>query len=243
MTSEPPTSRYFADALDGRMDITESYEVLGDLASLVGVSSGEEDEIVNRIRSLVEGDGGGVDLIADLATATAADACGLYHSDLIAAVDGTDAVAPLRFVADTLYAVGMVLVTPRTHHQPKAFVTRTRATHSAPLNGPVSNLGEAVQLWSEHLRGAREQEQSWTSTFREYGEREVALGWLEADEDRFVLIDGPVLTQNMLTQDRARDLLQSLVETRRAIGFIKELTANPLLTAIGYALRPGKPLC
>ena len=44
----------------------------------------------------------------------------------------------------------------------------------------------------------------------------------------------------MLTQDQARVMLERLVETSRAIGFIKELTANPLLTAIGYALRPGE---
>ena len=240
MTSEPLTGRYFADALDGRVDITDSYEVLGDLPSLVDVSSSEEDAIVTRIRELIERDGGGVDGIGSLSVEAAEQARELYHSDLIAAVDGTDAVAPLRFVADTLYAVGMVLVTPRTHHQPQAYVTRTRASHSAPLSQPVGNLDEAVQHWSEHLRGAREHEQSWTSTFREYGEREVALEWLAGNPDRFVLVDGPVLTQNMLTQDPARDLLERLVETRHAIGFIKELSANPLLAAIGYALRPGE---
>jgi len=109
-----------------------------------------------------------------------------------------------------------------------------------PLRQPVGNLGQAVQLWSEHLRGTREHEQSWTSTFREFGEREVALGWLDDGDGRFVLLDGPVLTQNMLTQDRARELLERLVATRRAIGFIKDLSANPLLAAIGYALRPGE---
>ncbi|MCY3784358.1 MAG: hypothetical protein OXG79_11300 [Chloroflexi bacterium] len=240
MTTEHLGGRYFADALDGRVDITDSYEVLGDLPNLVGVSSGEEDEIVDQIRRLIQDEGGGVATIGGTAAPATADANNLYHADLIAAVDGTDAVAPLRFVADTLYAVGMVRVTPRTHHQPKAFVTRTRASHSASQSLPSGNLSDAVQRWSEHLRGAREHERSWTSTFREYGEREVALDWLRGDDARFVLVDGPIITQNMLTQDRARGLLQNLVATRRAIGFIKELTANPLLTAIGYALRPDE---
>lgn len=44
----------------------------------------------------------------------------------------------------------------------------------------------------------------------------------------------------MLTQDRARDLLLNIVNNGRAIGFIKNLSANPLLSAIGYALRPGE---
>jgi hypothetical protein len=44
----------------------------------------------------------------------------------------------------------------------------------------------------------------------------------------------------MLTQDRARDLLHNITDSGRAIGFIKNLSANPLLSAIGYALRPSE---
>ena len=58
MTTEPANGRNSAEALDGYMDIAESYEVLSDLASLVGVSSGQKNGIVNRIRSLVKGEGG-----------------------------------------------------------------------------------------------------------------------------------------------------------------------------------------
>ena len=68
----------------------------------------------------------------------------------------------------------------------------------------------------------------------------MALEWLNEAEDKFVLIDGPIATQNMLTQDSARDLLQQVLDTKRAIGFIKTLSANPLLSAIGYALEPGE---
>ena len=63
----------------------------------------------------------------------------------------------------------------------------------------------------------------------------MALEWLDEADDHIVLIDGPIATQNMLTQDSARDLLQQILDTKRAIGFIKTLSANPLLSAIGYA--------
>ena len=90
------------------------------------------------------------------------------------------------------------------------------------------------------MRSAREQEHSWINTFREYHEREMALEWLNEAEDQIVLIDGPIATQNMLTQDSARGLLQQILDMRRSIGFIKTLSANPLLSAIGYALEPGE---
>ena len=131
-------------------------------------------------------------------------------------------------------------MTPRTQHQPKAYVTRTKASHRGIATVEDQSLNERIQEWGEKLRGAREHEHSWINTFREYGEREVALKWLEEDERRIVLSDGPVLTQNMLTQGKARDLLRNLVKTGRVIGFIKDLSANPLLAAIGYGLRAGE---
>ena len=239
MTSDRLPDQYFADALDGREDITDRYEVLGDIPQLVDLSQANEDGIVREIRRLIEGRPPGVQRISSLAQPMLGRARTLYHSDLIASVDGTDAVSPLRFVSDTIYAVGMVLVTPRTHHRPQAYVTRTRASHHTSAQVGTS-WQQDVQNWADHLRGAREHEQSWTSTFREYGERELAYRWLQEDDDRIVLIDGPVLTQNMLTQNQARDLLKDLVATERVIGFIKNLSANPLLEGIGHALRPGE---
>ena len=68
----------------------------------------------------------------------------------------------------------------------------------------------------------------------------MAKDWLDINHDHIVLIDGPILTQNLLSQDAAHDLLENIVSSQRAIGFIKELSANPLLVAIGSALNPGE---
>lgn len=240
MTSGNRNIGYFAAALQGRRDITDSYEVLGDIPELVGISSQNEDAIVDIIRNMINGQTDGIASISETVAQGVEDARDLYHDNLIAAVDGTDAVSALRFVSDTIYAVGVVLVTPRTQYQPRAHVTRTRASHIAPSQNLTNTWEKALQEWAEYLRGAREQEQSWINTFREYEEREMALDWLRESESHIVLLDGPILTQNMLTQDRAHDLLEQLVDEQRAIGFIKDLSANPLLSAIGYALRPGE---
>ncbi len=240
MTSENQTGRYFADALDGRQDITDSYHVLGDIPALVGISSQNEDQLIASIRRLIEAETDGIATISDSAELLVPDAHHLYHHNLIAAVDGTDAVSSLRFASDTIYAAGVILVTPQTQHRPKAHVARTRATHLTPSENIGVTWKQAIKEWHEYLRGARQQEHSWINTFREYEEREIAHEWLQENEGHIALIDGPILTQNMLSQDRARDLLEEIVTDRRAIGFIKNLSANPLISAIGYALQPGE---
>lgn len=241
MTTGAREYPYFEHALNGRQDITDSYEVLGDLPTRIGVSVQNEDAFIANIRSIIDRDAGGTSDIATTAAPAVSRTEDLYRSNLIAAVDGTDAIGTMQFVTDTIYAAGVVLVTPQTHMRPRAHVTRTQANHLAPTTqAPAGTWQQAIEQWADYLRSAREQEHSWINTFREYHEREVALEWLNESDDHIVLIDGPIATQNMLTQNLARDLLKQLLDTQRAIGFIKTLSANPLLSAIGYALQPGE---
>ena len=231
---------YFSDAYRNRRDITDSYLALGDIPDLVGISVENEEGIIQAVRRLLVESGGGISKISDLAEPSLEDARDLYEEDRIAAFDGTNAISPLRFVSDTLYAAGVVAVTPRSQHQPRARVTRTRASSYAATEDFSKTWEDKVLEWGEYLRGAREEEMSWVNTFREYEERELANEWLKEDEERIALIDGPVLTQNLLSQVTARDLLQEMIDTGRVIGFIKDLSANPLLVAIGCALEPGE---
>ena len=240
MTNTPPSDNYFRDAYQNRLDITDSYLALGDIPDLVGVSVENEKGIIQAVRRLLEQDGGGISKISNLAQPLRQKARDLYQGDRIVAIDGTDAISPLRFVSDTLYAAGVVAVTPRSHHQPRARVTRTRASSYASNQDFTGTWEENIRAWGEYLRGAREHEVSWVHTFREWEERELANEWLQEDHQRFALIDGPVLTQNLLSQGTARDLLEKLIGTGRAIGFIKNLSSNPLLVAIGCALEPGE---
>ena len=238
MTTATPS--YFSDAHANRKDITDSYLALGDIPNLMGVSLGNEDRIIREVRSLLEKEGGGIRKASDFASGALPEANLLYRENKIAAVDGTNAVSPLRFVSDTIYAVGAVAVTPQSPKSPRVRVTRTRATSYAARQDYSVKWEVALREWGDYLRGAREHEISWVNTFREYEERELANEWLQSDPEHVALIDGPVVTQNLMTQNEGRDLLESLIGTGRAIGFIKDLSANPMLTAIGYALRTGE---
>ena len=91
MENDAPSGAFFADALEDRKDITDQYEVLGDLPDLVGVSTGEEDRIVEEICNLIEEEGGGMHTIVDLGGPPREDAVRLYHEDLIAG-----SMAPMR---------------------------------------------------------------------------------------------------------------------------------------------------
>ena len=206
----------------------------------MGLSYQNEADLVAHIRRLIESETDGTNSIEALAAALASNAKDLYHKNLIAAVDGTDAVSSLKFASDTIYAAGVVRVTPRTHLSPNVHVTRTRASHLTPAENLGVTLNQAIKQWAEYLRGAREQEQYWINTFREYQEREIAHSWLLENDNHIVLIDGPLLTQNMLSQERSHKLLEELIADGRAVGFIKNLSANPLVNAIGYALHPGE---
>ena len=234
------SDNYFADAHRHRRDITDSYLAFGDIPNLVGISLNDEEEMIKTIRRHLKGAESGIRKISDLAQPSRQQAESLYRNNQIAAIDGTDAVSPLRFISDTLYATGVVAVTPQEADTPRVRVTRTRASSQLREDYVGSSWTETLRRWGEYLQGARENEMSWVGTFREYEERTLANEWLKGGDDRIALIDGPVLTQNLLSQKLARDLLEEIVATGRAIGFIKNLSSNPILVAIGCALEPGE---
>ena len=151
MTTERPTDNYFSDAYQNRLDITDSYLAFGDIPDLVGVSVDNEEVIIRAIRRLLVQDGGGIGKISDLARTHREEASDLYHSDRIAAVDGTSAISPLRFVSDTIYAAGIVCVTPRSQHTPRARVTRTRASSYASSQDFSKSWEDNITQWGEYL--------------------------------------------------------------------------------------------
>ena len=240
MTTQPSQYNHFRDALRERRDITDTYLELGGVPQLVGLSAQADDHIIALMRDLLNQQSQGIFNLAQRAQPALPQATDIYRDNLIAAVDGTDAISPLRFVSETLYATGVVRVTPASVHEPRASVTRTRAASYNPANNTGRPWNETIQEWAEYLRSARDNEISWVNTFREYAEREIAKDWLDIDHDHIVLIDGPILTQNLLSQDAAHNLLAAITSSHQAIGFIKELSANPLLVAIGSALHPGE---
>ena len=155
MTNMPSSDSYFRDAYQNRLEITDSYLALGDIPDLAGVSVENEKGIIQDVRRLLEQDGGGISNISNLAQSLRQEARDLYQEDRIVAIDGTDAISPLRFVSDTLYAAGIVAVTPRSRHQPRARVTRTRASSYVSTQDFTMTWEDNIRIWGEYLRGGK----------------------------------------------------------------------------------------
>lgn len=67
------------------------------------------------------------------------------------------------------------------------------------------------------------QDRSWPNTFREYKEREMAV----TCSSQSVIVDGPILTQNLITQPDGEVLTKRLLDSgKRVVGVIKDLSAS-----------------
>ena len=190
--------RYFGDAVSNALDITDRYLALGDLPALAGVSDGNDRAVVDAIRDLLKSDGGGFVSVSKLAAQARTQAESLYRENRIAAVDGTDAISPLAFVSDTLYASAVVVVRPQGPQVDQVKVTRTRASSFVAeqvQSGHQGSWSDTLKAWALYLQGARDHEISWVNTFREYQERDVVQSLLDGDRNTYVLVDGPVITQ------------------------------------------------
>ena len=230
---------YFQNAFDNRVDITNKYLAIGNIPGLLDLSTSDDETIVAAIRTALT-EFGGLGKCTELAQDAAETAAELYRRDRIAAIDGTNSISPTRLITETVYAVGVVAVTPQSRNTPRSKATSTNARPRFSTADNKATLDEKLKIWARKLDRAREDEESWTSTFREYEERELATELLEANRVDTVLIDGPILTQNLLSQAEGRKLLKRLTANGSAIGYIKDLSANARLKAIGFALNAGE---
>ena len=132
----------------------------------------------------------------------------------VAAVDGTPILPPQRYLTAQIYACAVGYITNRTPLNLTANVTKTKAT--AEYTGKIDDLLQFIKE-SEKIPGGS----SWANAFREYKERELAL----TCPVPYVIIDGPVITQNLFTRRQGRDLLTKLYKnnTKEYYGVIKDI--------------------
>ena len=154
----------------------------------------------------------------------------------IAAVDGTDRLSPMVFTTTSFYAAGVAWVTSQSRGTPKIHLTSTTAEL-----GLQPAEAEGLDMWqlSDAMENAG-REGSWSTTFREYQERVCARDLPGTVET--CLIDGPIFTQNLMTQEAGRDLIGELVaQKRRYIGVIKGLDGSwPICRWAAQALQPDE---
>lgn len=173
--------------------------------------------------------------IAERASRMAGEAASILRDGRVAAVDGTNALSHVSLMNTGVYACAVGYVTSRTRPGPNVKITTT-STEFLRKNAFEGSADELAML-CEDLDAARI-EQSWTTTFREYQERRVAI---DCDASH-VFIDGPIFTQNLVTQQSGRALYGEMVASGKTyVGIIKDLSGSWTLSKwCGYSLEPGE---
>lgn len=157
-------------------------------------------------------------------------------SGQVAAVDGTDALQQITLMNTSAYAVAVGYITSKTRGDPHVTITTTNTRYIDRRDIQHRSRDELAQLCDE-LDIVRI-DQSWPTTFREYQERRVAL---TCGTD-IVLLDGPVWTQNLVTQQSGRELFSEMDQSVSTfIGVIKNISGSWTMSKwCGYALEPGE---
>ena len=150
----------------------------------------------------------------------------------VAAVDGTPILPQQRYLTTQIYACAVGYMTTRTPLNLTANLTKTKAT--ANFTGKIDDLAKFLKECEKMPGGV-----SWPNAFREYKERELALNCPAP----YVIIDGPIVTQNLFTRHQGRDLLLQLYKnkTKKYIGVIKDLLESDAETRFAArVLRPNE---
>lgn len=224
MKSDPGV---FSSALKVSADITESYA--RDFGRSYFDRSRDADvSVIELMRKIMAPT---LAMIAEVIAPETARARELLDTGQVAAVDGTNAIVPTTIMNSTMFASAVACMTSRSRVSRRTKITASTA--------PVVDIGTTHDLRELAIKlDAARDDQSWPTTFREHEERTAAL----ESGVPIVLIDGPVFTQNLLTQSEGRDLLQRMiVADQRFIGVIKDLRGSWSESKwAGYSLQTGE---
>lgn len=220
------TQQIFSQVLARAEDITDTFDIdLGKIPEDVVSSHRQADPHVQNVRDLMETsrlapdadlsttDHGLVDMWA-WAEIHGASVQQAFKRGDVAAIDGTPLVPFQRFLTAQVYACAIGSLTYREHLSLKAHVVKTQADPGLFVDYDATRqlIDETERLTSS---------QSWPAAFMEYQERLMAF----QHPARYVLIDGPLITQNLLTQGEGRRLYERMLGVNRKcyVGVTKDL--------------------
>lgn len=178
-----------------------------------------------KIREVMESSGG-LFCFSSYGTAEDDRVRDLLDSGRVAAIDSTDKLPQTTLMNSTVYAAGVSVLTSQKRSKPEIYLT---ATDSRFVDGDVfdsyegDDLEALIAQHGDQMDRDREQS-SWSATFREYKERELALDRCDAD---IIIIDGPLVTQNLMTQIEGRKIIDRLLKDDHVfVGIIKDLSGS-----------------
>jgi hypothetical protein len=223
--------KVFEGAIKNKINVTDKFAVDAGSSEL-RLLEGAEDAYCNRIRCIMrEKSGGAIPSLGSISKTALAKAHDMLASGDVAAIDGTEMLALTNYITTGIFACAAGHVTSRRRGQPQITITQTRVSYRNASIAENADLMAACEA-----ADAERVEQGWTTTFREYCERSEALQCGAP----IVLLDGPIFTQNLLTQTDGWALLDQITNRKqRFIGVIKEPALAQALTHFcAFALEP-----
>jgi hypothetical protein len=243
---KPLTGKLFTSILQMAEDITDRFDVdLGGIPQDVVASRREADPHIQNIREILEEqrlrpDAGlttissGLINMAEWTIAHGSKVQEAYRAGNVVAIDATPLVPMQRFLTAQVYACAIGTLTYKEQLQLKAQVVKTKAPQQL-----LQDRESTIQYIEDTDR--QTSTQSWPSAFMEYRERQAAY----EHPARYALIDGPIITQNLITQEEGRTLYKRMLGLNRKcyVGITKDLRfADSEERFVAAAVRTGE-LC
>ncbi len=219
-------NKIFRQVLQNAKDVTDTFDIdLGGIPFDVVESHHQAEPYIQKMRELMEQtilapdtdlstiDHGLIDMGA-WAKVFGGPIQGALKSGDVVAIDGTPLVPYQRFLIEQVYACAVGTLTYREHMALKAQVVKTQAQQGLFLDEEETHR---FVMEVEDLSAS----QSWPAAFMEYKERQAARD----HPAHYALIDGPFITQNLLTQEEGRKLFQTMLGANRKcyVGVTKDL--------------------
>ncbi len=138
----------------------------------------------------------------------------------IAAIDGTIIFPHTKFILTQVFAVGVGVYNSAGNTETNLTATRTVANFVKPPPG-IPTFPQ-IKVAIEQTK-VLTQDKSWSHTWREYRERIAAIN----THEKIIYIDGPIITQNLVTQQHGRQIMRDLHNTGKlCIGVIKDIRTS-----------------
>lgn len=226
MGKQPTSQKIFKYVLENAKDVTDTFDIdLGNIPQDVVDSRRQAEPHIQNVRQLMENkiltpdtDLSGVEVgLIDMAKwveVYGEPVREALKSGNVVAVDGTPLLQSQRFLTTQVFACAIGTLTYRDPLTLNAQVVKTQANQELFQNKEATkrHIEEIERLSSSR---------SWPATFMEYKERETAYH----HHAKYVLIDGPLITQNLLTQTEGRNLYEKMLAVNRKcyVGVTKDL--------------------
>ncbi len=244
MGKQATNQQIFKQVLARAEDVTDTFDIdLGHIPQDVVESRRQAEPHIRNVRELMDArvltpcvdtssvTNGLIDMAAWVEVHGAPMREALRTGDVVA-IDGTPLLQFQRFLTSQVYACAIGSLTYRDHLALKAQVVKTQAEP-----GLFQDQEATKQLIDETQRLSSSQ--SWPSAFMEYQERKSAL----SHKAKYVIVDGPLITQNLLTQQEGRNLYTQMLGFKHKcyVGITKDLRfADAVERYEAAALRTGE---